>query len=114
MLDAGKLFVQRCRLQIPLPVARRKGIFTPCKYYSPSETFYSRKNNFQVIAPEEPPPPPRVVVIFEANKQKECFELIDENPEDVLNIGFFSSADPDQATPLCATPDQYAKIPQFE
>lgn len=67
-----------------------------------------------MIAPEEPPLPPRMVVVFEANKQKECFELAEEYPEDVLNIGYFNSADPDQATQICATPEQYSKIPQFE
>lgn len=52
-----------------------------------------------------------MALVFEPDKADECFALAEEMPEEVLAIGFFDKADPEEATLLARTPKQYSKIP---
>ncbi|KAL0274971.1 UNVERIFIED_CONTAM: hypothetical protein PYX00_002978 [Menopon gallinae] len=92
------------------------GCWTPASAFSKCAAcrFLVPARAEKVMVPEEPPEVPRVVIVFDIAKQKECFDLAAEYENEVLNIGYFSTGNPDTAKQLCATPEQYAKLPQSD
>ncbi|KAK6626516.1 hypothetical protein RUM44_008989 [Polyplax serrata] len=68
----------------------------------------------KVMQPEVPPIPPKVLIAFDIAKQKECFELVEEYKDDVINAGYFTGIDPATAEHLCATPEQYAQLDHYD
>jgi len=54
--------------------------------------------------------PPRIAFVFEPEKAEECYALAEELSEEILGIGFFDKADPDEAVLLAETPQQYQQI----
>lgn len=60
--------------------------------------------------PEPEVIPPHLVVAFDAFKKKEILELAAEYPEETMRLGFFTSADIDEAVLIANTPAAYDQI----
>ncbi|GLV37853.1 uncharacterized protein CBL_06445 [Carabus blaptoides fortunei] len=61
--------------------------------------------------PEPEPIPPHLLIAFDAFKKSEVLQLIADYPAETMHIGFFTSSDPENATLIAKTMDQYEKIP---
>lgn len=81
--------------------------------FSNSIFFPFTLNHFQLtdhfLPPDAPPEPPHVVVIFDAFKQRDVFEVIEQHTDDVLAFGFFNSHDPKVAELLAVSVATYEK-----
>lgn len=60
--------------------------------------------------PEVEEIPPHLIVAFDAFKEKEVLQLAQEYPKETMRIGFFTSADPDEAKIIAKTPTAFEQI----
>lgn len=60
--------------------------------------------------PEPEPIPPHLIVAFDAFKMNEILQLAVEYPTETLQLGFFTSSDPETAQLIAKTPEQYNKV----
>jgi len=59
---------------------------------------------------EEELPPPRYCMIFDASRANEVNDIIEEFPEDILQVGFFDSMDPGSAKKVAKNLKQLEKL----
>lgn len=89
------------------------GIWTPLnpetKVLSMKIFFPAITQKFDLPEPEEIPP--HLIVAFDAFKEKEVLQLAQEYPQETMRIGFFTSADPDDAKCIAKTIHAYEHIP---
>nr|XP_022918970.1 uncharacterized protein LOC111427860 isoform X1 [Onthophagus taurus] len=61
------------------------------------------------VPPEPEPEPPHIAVVYDTWKQNDILCAMEDYPNEVMHLGFFTDEDPDVATLICKTPAAYAR-----
>uniref|UniRef100_A0A1B6CPK3 Thioredoxin domain-containing protein n=1 Tax=Clastoptera arizonana TaxID=38151 RepID=A0A1B6CPK3_9HEMI len=88
------------------------GIWTPLNHLSKASAIKVLFPNITMSLGYEDykRPPPRCIMVFDANRHVEIEEVIEEFQDEVLNVGYFDSAEPETAKKVAKNAKQLVKL----